>query len=344
MRPDERDVIFARMSYAPGSPEYREYYGRRPEREAFDAALRGMPPLGGPETPTFNPLVTPVADGVFSLLAGLHPLTDGPAAENKVEASAGDFTRWLKGLAAEAGASASGVVALTADHYYSHRGRGAHYGRPIAEADTLPHALVLAVPMNPDLVRQGPRAPEMVGTVLGYLEAAKVALALAWSVRRAGYRARAHLDGHYLLPLQRLARDGGLGVIGRHGLVITEKHGPCARLAAIDTDLPLCPDAPEPRERDVVEFCTLCGRCARRCPAVPKTDWPGQTVDADLCFKHWRRRGTDCGVCIAACPFTGGLDWGRLATPAGREETLAEVERGSDSRPDVAPPVWLTRR
>jgi hypothetical protein len=50
-----------------------DYYRRNPEKKATDDALRRMPDLGSPETPTWNPLASAVIDGVFRLLADWHP-------------------------------------------------------------------------------------------------------------------------------------------------------------------------------------------------------------------------------------------------------------------------------
>ena len=312
MRIDERDVIFSRMARLPGSPEYEEYYARHPEREEFDHKVRTLPPLGGAQTPTFDPEVTPVVDGVFTLLAGLHPLTDGPAAGEKMPGDPASYAAWARKLALAAGASGAGVLALDPDHYYSHRGRRSeHYGQPVT--DFLPYALVLAVPMDPELLRQAPKAPEMMATVLGYLEAAKIALALAFAIRQAGYRGRAHIDGHYLMPLRRMAVESGVGVMGRNGLIITRDHGPCVRLAAVDTDMPFIPDVPDPDEDKVIEFCRVCGICSQRCAAIPKEPWPGGLPNADICYKTWRKLGTDCGRCIGNCPLTGRqVNWDNL--------------------------------
>ncbi|MDR2946798.1 MAG: hypothetical protein LBV79_08640 [Candidatus Adiutrix sp.] len=319
MRIDERDVVFSRMARQPGTPAYEDYYSRHPEREELDRHMRALPPLGSPATPTFDPEVSPVVDGLFTLLAGFHPLADGPIAPEKMPGDAASYTAWAKKLALAAGASGAGALALTPDHYYSHRGRrDGQYGQPVT--GFLPHALVLAVPMRTDLVGQAPKASEMAATVLGYLEAAKVALALAFAIRQAGFRGRAHIDGLYLMPLVRLAQESGLGVIGRNGLIITREHGPCVRLAAVDTDMPLLPGAPDPDEAKIIEFCRNCGLCAQRCPAIPNEPWPGNRPNADICHHTWRKLGTDCGRCIAHCPLTGWqVDWADLgsAPPGG---------------------------
>ena len=341
MRADERDTPFARMAYTPGSREFIDYYTRHPEFEAFDAHLRELPQLGSPDSPTFNPFISPIADGVFTLLSALHPLTDTPPCAARREGTADDFTRWAKGLAREAGAGAVRTFKIQEEHYYSHRGRHAKdYGVPVN--DLLPYALIFSIPMNPELIHKGPRAPEMIATVLGYLEGAKIGLALAYAIREMGYRCRVHMDGNYLMPLRKLARDSGLGVIGRNGLVITKEHGPCVRLGAIDTDMPFIPDISDPQEGDVHAFCRLCGRCTRICQAIPKGVWQGELPDANICYETWRKLGTDCGVCIGECPFTdGSIEWERLKTDEGRKAVADEISvRYPARRQDRKPLDW----
>lgn len=72
-RYDERGTLFVRMAWREGSPAGEDYYKRNPEKKAIDNALRRMPDLGSPETPTWNPLASAVTDGVFRLLADWHP-------------------------------------------------------------------------------------------------------------------------------------------------------------------------------------------------------------------------------------------------------------------------------
>lgn len=324
MRTDERDIPFARMRYLPGSREYQDYYKRHPERESFDAMLRAMPPLGDVATPTHNPFVTPVVDGLFTLIAQWHPLTDVPATCAPTKDTPETFTKWAKGLTLELGASAVRTHTLTSEHYYSHKARPMErYGEPIT--DMLPHGIVFSIPMNPKLIAHAPKAPEMVATVLAYLEGAKIALALASAIGAMGYRARAHIDGSYFMPLRKLALDSGLGVIGRNGLILTEDHGPCIRLAAVDTNMPLLSDAADLRQNAVRAFCELCGNCTHVCPAIPKGVWQGEFPNPDLCFQLWRKLGTDCGTCIRVCPLMDGMDWQRLKDAQGRQQLIEEI-------------------
>lgn len=65
---------------------------------------------------------------------------------------------------------------------------------------------------------------------------------LAEFMRSIGYPARAHIDGSYRVVCPLVARDAGLGEIGRMGLLMTPELGPRVRIAVVTTDLPLVPD------------------------------------------------------------------------------------------------------
>ena len=45
-------------------------------------------------------------------------------------------------------------------------------------------------------------------------------------IRRLGYPARAHIDGNYRVIAPLVARDAGLGEIGRMGLLMTPRSRP----------------------------------------------------------------------------------------------------------------------
>jgi ferredoxin len=138
-----------------------------------------------------------------------------------------------------------------------------------------------------------------------------VAIQLANAIRLMGYPARAHVEANYQLICTLVAQDAGLGEIGRMGLVITPHHGPRVRLAAVTTSLELLTD----NRRDgsaVVDFCTVCKKCALNCPSqsIPLEDrqeidgalrW---RINADTCLRYWMTAGTDCGRCLTVCPYS----------------------------------------
>ncbi|MDO9508454.1 MAG: reductive dehalogenase domain-containing protein [Thermovirgaceae bacterium] len=348
---DERDTMFARMALNKGSEPFRQYYESHPEKTEQDDFLRSLPDLGSQETPTYTPLGSPVTDGLFRMLSDLRPLAEGMPSTRPSVSDAGVLTRWAKGLAGYLGADDVGVARMNPGIYYSQRGRHEEtFGQPVTE--DLPNVLVVVVAMDPRMIHKGPLAPEMMETARGYLKAGITAIASACVIREMGYQARAHTDGNYLLVASRAAVAAGLGVFGRSGLVIHRKFGPCIRLSAVTTDMPLVPDEQDLASVAVRCFCRICGRCARFCPgrAIPEGDsvperenpWP---LNAEKCYEAWRRMGTDCGVCISACPFTAGLDWKKLEESQGRREVLERIllRCGGKETPrpfDPTPPEW----
>jgi reductive dehalogenase len=148
-------------------------------------------------------------------------------------------------------------------------------------------------------------------TAKEYADAAQIAVQLAAFIRTLGYPARAHIDGNYRVIAPLVARDAGLGEIGRMGILMTPQLGPRVRLGVVTTDLPLVVDGRIPRT-DVLDFCTICKKCAVNCPsrAIPFDDrrvtggalrWQ---IDSIRCFQYWNAIGTDCGRCMSVCPYS----------------------------------------
>lgn len=158
-----------------------------------------------------------------------------------------------------------------------------------------------------------------------YLNAGVIAVNLAELVRRLGYRARAHIDGNYRVICPLVARDAGLGELGRMGLLMTPKLGPRVRIAVVTLDIPLVPDEPF-SDSTTLDFCLQCRKCAESCPSRalpfgdPEEDEKGALrwkIDAEACFTLWAKLGTDCARCMAVCPYShpdnllhNGIRWG----------------------------------
>lgn len=347
-RIDERDTMFARMAWSVGGTAYNDYYARNPHKKPIDDELRALPNIGSPQTPTWTPLAGPIIDGVFGLLASWHPLVDTAPSPARIEQSPETWAKWVRGFCLHFGADLVGILALKPYHYYSHRGRKEEvYGEEIK--DILPWGIIIVRAMDPDMIHRGPLAPQSVETVRGYLNVAVTALALASSIRQAGYRARVHMDGNYLLPLVPTAVDAGLGALGRNGLLITKEFGPCVRISAVTTDMPLLETPKDPLFEKVHRFCNGCNLCSTMCPgkAIPsrpmdkmKDNW---AYSPEKCYRVWRNVGTDCGVCISSCPFTqGAVDWKKLAEAQTPERYAQEVALLCQKRPfNPTPPEWL---
>jgi len=207
------------------------------------------------------------------------------------------------------GAHSVGIAALKDYHFYSHGGRAERYGQTIDVRHR--YAVVFTVEMDPEMIDGAPFAPVVMESARQYLGSGAIAVQVAGIIRRLGSEARAHLDGNYLVVCPLVARDAGLGEIGRMGLLITPAAGPRVRIAAVTTDLPLVPDRPT-RDGTVVDFCEACRKCARCCPAKAIPTGRRETIDgalrwkidAEACFTYWCAVGTDCGVCVRVCPYS----------------------------------------
>jgi len=348
---DERDTMFSRMALFPGSRNYEDYYTRNPEKKDTDDLLRSLPELGANESPTFDHMGSPVTDSLFRFLADLRPLAEGCPSSYRHESDPAKLTRWAKGLAVYLGADDAGAAAMKPEFWYTHRGRHEKtYGSPVEKNHSYAVAIIAA--MEPEMIHKGPLAPGMTESARGYLKTGVAAIAVAYAIREMGYSARAHMDGNYLVVASMVAAEAGLGVFGRSGLLIHRRFGPCARVSVVTTDMPMVPDPIDPAAKAVRSFCEICSRCAQFCPgrAIPSMAIPGEVsnswpLNPERCFGAWRRMGTDCGVCISACPFTGGMDWDELEKAHGcREELEAILQRhGGKNCPrpfDFLPPEW----
>jgi len=104
-----------------------------------------------------------------------------------------------------------------------------------------------------------------------------------------------------LLSLKHMATKSGLGVFGRHSLLITPQYGPRVRLTAIVTDAELQPDMPINEN-----FCEDCENpCISMCPAnalkKPSHNSPYE-INKFACRQYLSTRPT-CSVCLKVCPI-----------------------------------------
>lgn len=307
---DERDIMFARARLAPGDPNYGAYYTLRPENKASDDKTRSLPGLLSPQAREANPLVFNATEASFGLTEALREAVDGPVIVARQAYDAVAMSAYIKSLAVYHGAHRVGITELRPYHVYSHIGRGSgEYGAAIELEHR--YAIAFTVEMDHGLVGTAPAAPITLESARQYVEAAKIAVQVGNLARSLGYPARAHIDGNYRVIAPLVARDAGLGEIGRMGLLMTPKLGPRVRLGVVTTDLPLIPDQ-RSADLSVIDFCRSCKKCAENCPvrAIPdgeREEIDGALrwrIDADLCYRYWCVVGTDCGRCMAVCPYS----------------------------------------
>jgi reductive dehalogenase len=265
------------------------------------------------------------------------------------------MTAYVKDLARYWGAHTVGITELKPYHIYTHVGRGSGvYGAPI----TLEHqtAIAFTVEMDHAMVGTAPASPTCLETARQYANAAQIAIQLGNFLRSQGYEARAHIDGNYRVVAPLVARDAGLGEIGRMGLLMTPTLGPRVRLGVVTTDLPLTLD-PRTDDLSVLDFCQVCKKCADTCPVRAIPSGERQEIDGvlrwrinqDICYRYWCVTGTDCARCMALCPYSYArslphnmVRWAVRRSGAARRAVLwlDRVFYGSDPAPKPAP-AWV---
>jgi reductive dehalogenase len=317
-RADERDTVFARNRSLPqGSEIYRRYYQAHPEREKRDAERRARGgPVGRIATIDggYRPNVAMIQAN-FGLPAMLGPQAEpAPTAESlPAGLDPQRATAIVKGFAGRLGADLVGICRVHPQWTYSHRGEIFYgnwqdWGASIPEP--LPFAVVVGTEMDSAGTAAGPHSPTLVESSFNYAKGAFITTLLAGWFASMGYRSAAQHSRHYDLNLVPLAIDAGLGEPGRLGYLISDRYGPRVRLFAVTTDMELVPNRPV--DLGVDRFCRSCLKCADACPSrsIPRG---GKTVvngvekwklDAESCFDYWGKTGTDCSVCMAACPFS----------------------------------------
>jgi ferredoxin len=311
---DERDVVFSRANLQPGS-NFEAYYARRPENLADDEKFRAQPGLLSPDALKAEPLTFSAAESSFDVTEFMRPAVEGPVADRKTSADMSTLTAFIKGLALHLGAHSVGITELNPMHVYSHIGRGAgKYGEPVE----LNHrnAIAFTVEMDHSMMRRAPQAPVVLESARKYVDAAVIAVQIANLCRRLGYPARAHIDGNYRVIAPLVARDAGLGEIGRIGILMTPRLGPRVRLGIVTTDLPLITDGSQ-RDPSILAFCEICEKCAEGCPSKaipfgPRRGGEGGLrwkLDENKCFHYWNVIGTDCGLCMTICPYSHPDRW-----------------------------------
>jgi len=308
-RIDERDIMFARRRLEPGTDRYEAYYRENPEKRAADEKFRSKPGLMAEQSAYYDPYHFAAAEASFAAVEAFHTVLDREPAARQVQTDPARITAFVRQWARKLGAVSLGITELKDYHLYSHRGRNEPYGEPVVLDH--PYAIALTVEMDKSMLDHAPFGPTVMESAQQYLNAGAIAVQIAEFIRNLGYEARAHIDGNYRVVCPLVARDAGLGEIGRMGLLMTPELGPRVRIAVVTTDLHLLVDSRK-RDDSVIDFCRRCKKCATTCPgrAIPFDDrkeidgvkrWQ---IDQEACFTYWCAAGTDCGRCISVCPYS----------------------------------------
>lgn len=306
---DERDIMFSRRKLFKDTERYTQYYNTYPEKKALDDQIRALPGLLNEKSTYFNRFLFASAEASFKTVAAFHPVLYDKISKEKVNIDASELSAYIKVWAKKLGALDCGITELKDYHVYSKLGRDDNYG----EEANLSHryAIAFTVEMDSDMIAAAPEGPTVMESAFQYLNAGNIAVQLSYFIKELGYDSLAHIDGKYKLVCPLVAKDAGLGEIGRMGLLMTPKYGPRVRIGVVTTDIPLVIDEPT-FEPAIIDFCTICKKCANACPAKAISQDDRELIKEDLrwqinqekCFKYWATCGTDCGRCLTVCPYS----------------------------------------
>lgn len=306
---DERDNIFARNDLKPGSENYEDYYNRRPENLELDNHFRQLAGLLDPKSHNYHPLGFASAKASFTAVANLKSLIkDRPVYKHK-KISAEELTKYIKGWSIKLGAAACGITILQDYHLYSHKGRGELYGNKVENNHK--YAIAFTVEMDRDMISSAPEASTVMESARQYFNSGAIAVQVTEFLRLIGYQATAHIDGNYEVICPLVARDAGMGEIGRMGLLMTPLLGSRVRISVVTTNAPLLTDKLKP-DFSVIDFCRHCHKCASVCPtqAIPYNDLEQTNgvlrwqINSEACYTFWCQVGTDCSRCMFVCPYS----------------------------------------
>ncbi len=308
-RIDERDVMFSRHELKEGALEFDEYYNRKPENKIPDNKFRKLPGLLSEGSREYNPFHFASSHASFATVKAFDKEVEGEVNPETVPVNPKEISKYLKVWAKKLGALDCGITYLHDYHIYSHGGRKDRRGKVVNRKHKF--AIAITVEMEKEMVDAAPKSVVVMESGQQYLEAGRIAIQLTKFIGNIGYEARAHIDGNYEVVCPLVARDAGLGEIGRMGILMTPKRGPRVRIAVVTTNIPLTVDIPKP-DYSAIDFCTICKKCAYSCPsqAISFNDreeingvlrWQ---INQEHCFTLWCKLGTDCSHCLSVCPYS----------------------------------------
>ena len=308
---DERENVHARYELEPDTFEWESFYKQHPGWESVDLKTKALPGIGRVGNEWDLPMLWSQREILQWL--GSEAMVDGPVSNKKQKIDPARAAEKIKGFAQHLGVDLVRIGPLNQAHIYTHVGKTVHCpekkrGSPISLSHK--YAISLAVGSNVNLIKTGPVLSEIMEMMRVYTILAKASVALASYIRNLGFPARAHNLRNYLVLCIPIAVDAGVGELSRMGILISKEFGPCLKLATVTTDLPM--DYDSPVDIGVEEFCEDCKICAESCPsgAISRGDkievrgvekWK---IKPEACFGVWCETGTDCGVCIASCPWS----------------------------------------
>lgn len=306
---DERDIMFSRRLLKKGDGRYEEYYGNNPDKLEVDDNFRTKPGLLNENATLYHPFLFNSSGATFNTVEQLHSFVDGEIAEARIDVQPENITNYIKQWCIKIGAVSVGITELKDYHLYSYGGRLNNYGEKVELNHK--YAIAMTLEMDKFMMDPAPKGSVVMESAQQYLNSGVMAVQVAEFIRSLGYPAKAHIDGRYQVVCPLIARDAGLGEIGRMGLLMTPELGPRVRIAVVTTDVPLLTDSRN-RDESVLYFCAHCKKCADTCPSRAISFDDRQEIDGvsrwqisqEKCYTYWCEAGTDCGRCIKVCPYS----------------------------------------
>lgn len=313
-RKDERHTMFSRSENKNFSERQQKYYQEFPNHKVRDQEWLDKPGLMSEDSHFYSKLSFTAADASFETIGQLRHFVTGEVNPDKKKFEVEKLSDFIRNWAEKLGAVSVGFCKMEDYHFYSRRGRGDYYGEEVDIKHQ--YGIALTVEMDEDFLATGPAGPTLMESAQQYLNSGVIALQIADFLRKLGYESRAHIDGNYEVIAPLVARDAGLGEIGRMGLLMTPKLGPRVRIAVVTTEAPVQTDERIP-DYTIHDFCNICKKCAVVCPsqAISKNSigevegvekWQ---LDHEKCFTYWCTSGTDCGRCMSVCPYSHKDNW-----------------------------------
>jgi reductive dehalogenase len=245
-------------------------------------------------------------------------------------------TRHLKRVARFFGADVVGITAIHPSMIYSGNrapddGTGSQEGGgppapPTEMAAKYPFAICLCTAWDYNLI-QAHR--HHIGDHAYHFSQAKLQLVyanVAAYIRELGYE----VVQNRVQPMP-AALAGGVGELGRNGMLITEKFGARVHLGdPLLTNLPLIAD--RPIDIGVEDFCKVCRKCATTCPTnsismedkVVHNGVEKYKINWETCYRlrayvldFWEV----CLTCVTVCPYTKPNTWWRTLTVESLKRT-----------------------
>ena len=306
---DERNVMFSRSELIPGTDNFNKYYQMFPEHKKADDNFRTLPGLLSEKASKYEPFTFTASIANFQTVEHFKHNVTAPVKATTQDIDSQKMSKFIKAWMKKLGVIDIGITELKPHHLYSYRGRNYNFSQKVNNNHK--YAIALTVEMNEEMIKDAPNGATIMESSQQYLRAGNFAMQLASFIGSYGYKARSHIDGNYEVVCPLVAKDAGLGEIGRMGLLMTPKLGSRIRISVVTTDMPLITD----KAKDfawMTTFCEFCKKCADNCPANAISKNPPEKIKGikrwqisqEKCFTYWTKTGTDCAKCITVCPFS----------------------------------------